>query len=85
MKRNRLPKRTAMISPFPVPPVRYWLIFPVLGGWQGRTVGIPEPDDASTEIGELRQVMAALTWPRAVRRGLPIVVSYQSYSGEVAA
>jgi hypothetical protein len=85
MKRYRpWVKGPAIIIPFPRPVSRCWVVEPVAGGWQGRTVGISEPADAVTEVGELRLVMHALS-ARCNRRGLPIVVASEPGSREVAA
>jgi hypothetical protein len=64
---------------------RCWKVEPCPGGWMGRTVGISEPHDATTEVGELRLVLKALTWPNGPRRGLPIVVTSEPHAREVAA
>jgi hypothetical protein len=80
----RIPKRKCIIIPFPRPAVRCWAVEPVVGGWQGRTVGISEPADAVTEVGNLRLVLYVLR-SGGIRRGLPIVVTSESESGEVAA
>lgn len=86
MTRFHFPTRQCAIIPFPNRPVRSWLVHPCPGGWMGRTIGIPEPDDAITAVGSLALVFDALQTSRQVRRGLPIVVCDVPWTGdEVAA
>lgn len=85
MTRYHMPKPAGIM--LAIKPIihRCWSIEPCSGGWIGRTVGIAEPFDAITEVGELRLVLKALTGRDGARRGLPIVVTSEHHETEAAA